>query len=308
MNYKVIEGLGFTGPAMLKEYKANNIKWNKEDKTLEKDGVVKWWGNKFNSKRGAENCRNKYKTSTILKNKNLPVPKIYLWQNNESRNENIRNITLLFDFPIVAKPVAGSQGQNVYTHIASIDQLNEVLDKLKLAETNIIIEEQVRGRNYRVLVFNGKIIEIVERKLPIITGDGTSTVGLLIDKYNNDRAKGWHPIRSINKQLIKESGFSFDSIVPKNKSVHVTNTVNFHNGADLERIPLNKVHPVNIDMFKTVNNALGVNLSGIDYMTSSLEVPYYIEGHIIEVNNVPGSDIHYAIGDDWVSKFVKQIF
>ena len=163
------------------------------------------------------------------------------------------------------------------------------------------------------LWFKNKIIDIVERQPPHIIGNGINTVSQLIDIYNKKQlSNGDYKVHNYNKQLIKKQGFQMSSIVPNNKSVILTQTINYHNGSPLVRIPLSKVNAENLKMFKKINKVLKLTLSGIDYMSPSLEIPYYQKGHIIEVNPGPDMKIHYKADLNNLnyapSRFTKLIF
>ena len=58
---------------------------------------------------------------------------------------------------------------------------------------------------------------------------------------------------------------------------------------------LSKVHPDNLAMFAKVNEVLGLNLSGLDYMcTTPMDVSHTAHGGgvVIEVNPGPCLNIH----------------
>ena len=111
--------------------------------------------------------------------------------------------------------------------------------------------------------------------------------------------------------LVKSQGYGINDIIPKNKEIFLTKTVNFHNGSQLKRINITKIHPLNVGMFIKINKVLKLDLSGIDYMAKSLEDPYYMDGSIIEVNDGPDMKIHYVADKNEknfaVSKFLKTV-
>ena len=84
-----------------------------------------------------------------------------------------------------------------------------------------------------------------------------------------------------------------NNLVPAKKKIYLSKVSNYHNRASIDNIPLVNVHPENIEMFKKVNQVLDVKLSGIDFITTNISVPYYLEGVIIEVNERPDLQIHY---------------
>ena len=61
-------------------------------------------------------------------------------------------------------------------------------------------------------------------------------------------------------------------------------------------------------MFLKINKILNLNLSGIDYMSSSLNIPYTMEGHVIEVNENPDMNMHNLIDNSVADNFMKNLF
>jgi D-alanine-D-alanine ligase-like ATP-grasp enzyme len=62
---------------------------------------------------------------------------------------------------------------------------------------------------------------------------------------------------------------------------------------------------MNIDLFKQTNKLLNLNLSGIDFISTSLSIPN--NGKIIEVNSFPGFT-NAQNNSSIVERFVKALF
>ena len=77
------------------------------------------------------------------------------------------------------------------------------------------------------------------------------------------------------------------------EGLKLTNVANYSNGGGIEYVDIKTVNPENIYLFKKINNILSLNLSGIDFITDSLAVPYNYNSSVIEVNSAPGFDVHY---------------
>ena len=60
------------------------------------------------------------------------------------------------------------------------------------------------------------------------------------------------------------------------------------------------------------NKVLNINLSGIDYMSKSIEIPYTINGYILEVNGKPNIHPHHKVDKNTknfaINRFVETIF
>jgi glutathione synthase/RimK-type ligase-like ATP-grasp enzyme len=82
-------------------------------------------------------------------------------------------------------------------------------------------------------------------------------------------------------------------IVKNSDKVFITNTVNFHNGANAKRINIRDITQENLDLFVKAHQLIGLECSGVDYMSYDIKIPYYKnKGHIIEVNDMVDTKIH----------------
>ena len=312
--------VSFNASYMIDEYKKHNIKYNRDSRNFT-NNINKYIlssRNHFNSSISNYKCKYKDVTSNILGKHKIPVANHIVWDSSKSIDNNLDKISKLIDdgffkYPLVVKPTTGTQGYGVYVNLYSLSQIKKkILPLIKKGKT-VMIEQQVTGNNYRIMVFNNEIIDVVERKKPFVIGNGKDNLKNLIKKYNiKQKQNGDYVIHNFSLNYIKKQGFALDSIIPTKKKVIVSNTVNYHNGSPIVRIPINKMNPENIVMFKKVNKKLGLNLSGIDYMSSSLEKSYLIDGHIIEVNHLPDMKIHRKAQSidtyNPIKKFVSLIF
>ena len=302
-NRKNQEGVVFSMPYFLEHYKKDNIVFDKENKILiSSSGQKISYKNHFNSEQGDINCNDKALTSSILQKNNINVPRFIVWNNNTSNQTNLSEIRRQINYPLVAKPTNGTQGYGVKTNITNeTDLLNHIQYLLKRRENEkIIVEEYKKGNDYRIMVFNNEIIGVVKRDLPYIMGDGKNNLEYLIREHKYSK----HKIHNVDLNMLREQNVTFEKI-------YLSKVSNYHNGASIDNIPLVNVHPENIEMFKKVNQVLDVKLSGIDFITTNISVPYYLEGVIIEVNERPDLQIHYDTTEnkkDFIKKYVDKIF
>lgn len=304
------EHINFNAQYMIKEYSKYNLEYDKKNKIFTHQPTQKKLSTlgQFNSRISSHISNNKEKTLKKLQNNDIPVTKFYLWNKDASNSDNLENIKKLeIKYPVVAKPTNGTQGRDVMTDIKDKYELIDKISKFR-ENDNILVEEQLIGKNYRILVFNRKIIDVIERIPPIVIGNGISTLEKLIELYGiSQKEKDFFEVYNYDTNLIKSQGYNINDIIPKNKEILLTKTVNFHNGSQIKRINITKIHPLNIGMFIKTNDVLNLDLSGIDYMTNSIEDPYYMHGAVIEVNDGPDMKIHY-VADKNQKKFALNKF
>lgn len=309
-NTDVYEGISFSSKHMKPFLDKSKIKINPYYKTLTKDGKTLYYGKQFNTLYGSLTSMNKYTTKELLTEHNIPNSKYFKWDVNKDDKININKISSLgMKFPLVIKPVFGSHGSNVYVGIKDVDELKNRINNLrKKIKCDILVEEQVEGDTFRILVFNDHIIDIIKRIPPHVYGDGYSTLNELIDNHIAEkRKKGEHYIKNIDYNYILQQGYNSDDIIHKGQQVYLTQVINLHNGAGVEVIDMNRVHPDNIELFKRINKVTKLNLNGIDFISKDLMIPYYKNGSVIEVNSSPGVEGHAKYNPDSINKFLNLL-
>lgn len=270
--------------------------------------------NNINSEEGIKLSNHKYRCSLVLLNNQIPAPKPYLI--NNLKQHDISNIqkNLTISFPVVIKPVSGTGGRDVFVNINNYQRVRQILNYfLKKGILNILIEDYIKGRDYRILCYQNQIIDIVERIPPYIVGHNHLTIKQLVREKNKEKIRqGLHPIK-INHEYLHSLQLN-DDYQPKPGEKIVVNPIsNFHNGGFPTRIPISKVHPDNIKMLSRVNGVLNLNLSGIDFLIPDITKSYLNnQGAINEVNKFPNFDIHYYADNkkrlDFCKRFLKLYF
>jgi hypothetical protein len=139
---------------------------------------------------------------------------------------------------------------NIFKDIENEKQFEKIKSELLQKYTQIMLENQIIGENYRIFIFENKVMDVVERVKPIVIGDGIHSIQKLIELRNEKQKKdGNYPTKYIHENTILKQGYQLDSIPPKNKKIVITNTINYHNGANPKRIPLEKIPKKNIHLF-----------------------------------------------------------
>jgi glutathione synthase/RimK-type ligase-like ATP-grasp enzyme len=298
-------------------YSKYNFNYEKKDNSLIRNNNEKIKRKDFNSKKCKSSIINKINTINKFKEaKKIVIP----FPNSIEYNRDIDNkntiIKKLNDnnikYPIVIKPTNETQGNGVYVHIKSIDELFNYIDN-KLSKYKILqIQQMLEGENYRVLFLNGEIIDILNRTVPYVIGDGNSTIKELIDKRNKDRKKGTET-KIITENYIKEQGYNNINVSVPNtgKRIYITKTINYHNGGNNVHFPINKVHKDTLNMFKYMMKYLDCNIGGIDYISKDLTKSFKeskTDG-IIEINNKPYYDMHIRKNNEFLiaNKIVTEL-
>lgn len=245
----------------------------------------------FNNTQSHHLAKNKNLSNKIFSDNDIPVPQHWII-NKKNKNYYLNDFDMFY--PCVLKPVDGMQGKDVNTFIKNKKQFTEILNRLLDNYDEIMMENQVYGDNYRVFVFNNQVMDVIKREQPFIVGDGKTQLLQLIENKNIlQKEKKLFPTTNLDWNYMLEQGYNKDSIINNEEVVFITNTINFHNGANPVRIGLEDIPQANLDMFVKAHQLIGLECSGIDYMSPDIRIPYNEnDGHIIEINDMVDTKIH----------------
>ncbi|NDK08750.1 ATP-grasp domain-containing protein, partial [Candidatus Gracilibacteria bacterium] len=157
-------------------------------------------------------------TTIILDKNGYKTPKSIYIGKKDLKYFNIEKTSL--GFPLVTKPIDQGHGNGVTVGIESKDELNYgIKESLKYGD-HFIIQEFIKGEEYRILVIGDKVILGIKRIPAHIIGDGVHTIKELIEIENKNplRGKGYESSLTyieIDKKLINyigKKGLKLDTI------------------------------------------------------------------------------------------------
>ena len=206
---------------------------------------------------------------------------------------------------VVVKPASGTGGgRGVTTGIGDVQALRQASRFASRFGGNLLIEEQLEGRSFRLLYLNGELIDAVRRDPPVVTGDGRSTITQLI-KTENIRRRECRPATSLNplfidgdcRMYLASIGKNVDSRPATGEVVQVKSVVN-ENAAAQQHSVLNLVHASTVKSGARLVREMGVVFAGIDVHCRNISRPLdEANGLITEINTTPGIHHHYLISD-----------
>ncbi|MFM7577545.1 MAG: Mur ligase family protein, partial [Microcystaceae cyanobacterium] len=250
---------------------------------------------------GVELACDKEGTKTILQESGIPVPRGSSIQYFEDLQDTIDEVG---GYPIVIKPLDGNHGRGITIDIQNWEQATAAYD-LASSESksrSIIVERFYQGSDHRVLVINGKLVAVAERIPAHVIGDGRSTIEALIEITNQDpnRGEGHANILTkitVNKtslDVLERQGYTLKSVLPQGKTAFLRATANLSTGGiAVDRT--DDIHPENIWLMERVAKIIGLDIAGIDVVTSDITKPLRdTDGVIVEVNAAPGFRMHVA--------------
>lgn len=235
-------------------------------------------------------------TKKLLDDVGIPVPKGEVVDNIGDALEAAHDI----GYPVVVKPLDGNHGKGVAIGIKNDEDLTKAFEEASVYSDDVIIERYIKGRDHRILVVNNEVIAVAERIPANVVGDGIHSLKELVEISNKDPRRGdghEKPLTKIfinaeSERLIGEQGYTLDSIVEKDVIVYLKYTANISTGGTaIDRT--DDVHYSIVDMAKRAARVIGLDVAGIDLITSDItKAPEETGGAICEVNAGPGFRMH----------------
>jgi cyanophycin synthetase len=245
-----------------------------------------------------ELASDKEETNRILANLGLPVPRQRLVQSAEGAVAAAERI----GFPIVVKPYNANHGRGISIHLLEAEQVRHAYGVAREHSRSVLVESFITGYDHRMLVVNGRLVAVSQRIPGHVIGDGRQTVEQLVTAVNEDPRRGIGHEKVLTRLefdhqaelLLARRGYARDTIPAAGEQVFLRSTGNLSTGGtaiDMTDV----VHPDNSDMAVRAVEAIGLDVGGVDFLTSDIARSYKeVGGAIVEVNAGPGFRMHMA--------------
>ncbi|TGE16292.1 cyanophycin synthetase [Hymenobacter elongatus] len=252
----------------------------------------------YTSHAGVEVAGNKNRTKAMLKDVGVPVPNgttVY-------SEAGLRDAVEELGFPIVTKPLDGNHGKGATIRIMNWDDAMEGLKAAQHYSRAVIVEQFIEGDDYRLLVVNGKLIAAAKRTPAAVKGNGSSTVQELIDEVNKDPRRGFGHEKVLTSikadqhtlDILRGHDMTLESVLPAGQQVYLKSTANISTGGTATDVT-DLMHPYNLLLAERVAGIIGLDICGIDLLTSDIAIPLNeTRGAVIEVNAAPGFRMHIS--------------
>ena len=236
----------------------------------------------------------KFTSKQIMHEAGLNVPKAILLDSDMDKEDIDSLVSPFYNKTLVVKPRNTNYGTGitVFSKKANKTQILNAIEYAFQFDNNILIEEYVKGMEYRFLVIDGKCLSIAHRRIASVVGDGKSTIKELIIEKNKEP---WHfltgtPVKMDEPvvEYLKLQNYTFDSVIPAGKRVFLRTNSNCSTGG--ESIDMTPIMP---SKFKRIAEkaakAFDAKICGVDIIINDLEKDDY---SIIEINDNPGYSIN----------------
>jgi cyanophycin synthetase len=201
---------------------------------------------------------------------------------------------------VTIKPLDANQGKGVTTACSTPEEVERAFAFARDYGRHVIVEEFLRGRDYRVLVTGRKVAAASWRRPPHVTGDGVHTIRELVEIENRNPARGdGHtniltriPLDDIALQVLARQGYGLDAIPADGEAVDLRGNANLSTGGTAEDVT-DLLPEETRDICIRAARTIGLDVAGIDIVCQDISQPLHGQrGGIIEVNAAPGIRMH----------------
>jgi cyanophycin synthetase len=201
---------------------------------------------------------------------------------------------------VTVKPLDANQGKGVTVACSTPEEVERAFEFARRYGRHVIVEEFLRGRDYRVLVTGRRIAAASWRRPPHVTGDGVHSIQQLVELENRNPARGdGHtniltkiPLDEIALQVLASQGHTLDSVPLDGVSVDLRGNANLSTGGTAEDVT-DLLPEETRDICIRAARTIGLDVAGIDIVCQDIAQPLRDQrGGIIEVNAAPGIRMH----------------
>jgi cyanophycin synthetase len=250
----------------------------------------------YTSAIGVEIAQDKDDTRRVLQAIGLPVPEGMTATSEGAALDAAREL----GWPVLLKPLDASHGRGISGEITDEAGVRAAFAVAQSYSRRVVVEQFVTGRDYRVLVVDGRVAAVAERVPAHVVGDGRRTVAELIRAANEDPRRGKGHSRTLTRLPADEAtdaylaarGLSQAHVPAEGERVFLRATANLSTGGtSIDRT--DEMHPDNVTACEMAAGVVGLDIAGIDVLSPDITVPFRENrAVIIEVNAAPGLRMH----------------
>ena len=265
---------------------------------------------------GVDIASDKMLAKKLLARAGIPVPDGVV---AKTEVEAIRAADEL-DCPVVVKPRNGNHGRCVTVGVRTPAEARQAYRRAAAGSGSceVIVETYVPGKDYRMLVVDGRVAAAAELRPPCVTGDGEHTVIELIDMLNADPRRGQGHSRPLTRITVDDAmlghmaaaGFQPGTVPTSGQQVTLRRNGNLSTGGTSKDVT-DQVHAEVAELCRRAAAVTGLDICGIDLRLEDIGAPLFApslagsgrsSGHrqaaaVIEVNACPGLRMHLTPAD-----------
>ena len=245
-----------------------------------------------------EIASDKEETNTLLGDLGLPVAR----QRIVYREEEAARAAERVGYPVVVKPLNANHGRGVSIHLTDENSVRKAFHHAREHSRTVLVESFIAGLDHRLLVVGGQLVAATRRVPGHVVGDGASTIEELVEITNRDPRRGIGHEKILTRlefdhqaeRLLALKGYERSTVPAKDEVVYLRSTGNLSTGGTAVDVT-DVIHPDNRSMAERAAVAIGLDVCGVDFLTTDITRSHKeTRGAICEVNAAPGFRMHVA--------------
>lgn len=199
-------------------------------------------------------------------------------------------------FPVIVKPNSLGRGAGV-AKAGNLRELQAAIKAITERSDVYLVQPFIKGRDYRVVVFDGRLEAAYERLPLTVTGNGRFPVRMLLaNKLKELRRRGRHVSLAMNDPRIaltlRRMKMSMRTVPGKGEVLELLSNRNLSSGGEAVDVT-KEIHPSFRKLAVAAARDMNLRLAGVDLLVQG-DIARPVKSYrIIEVNASPGFE-HYA--------------
>ncbi len=194
---------------------------------------------------------------------------------------------------VVVKPARGEQGRGITVGLTDYDEVVRAIEVARNFSDQVLVETCVPGQDLRLVVIDYKVVAAAIRKPAFVIGDGSSSIGSLIEAQSQRRQRATDgesriPMDEETERCVRDAGYTMSDVPESGVEIKVRRTANLHTGGTIHDVT-DETHPALISAAVEAARAIHIPVTGIDLMVRSPRSAGY---YFIEANERPGLANH----------------
>ncbi|QOL14493.1 cyanophycin synthetase [Dickeya dianthicola] len=226
--------------------------------------------------------------------------------------EDAKQFAGALGFPVFVKPNNLSQGAGV-TKVYEMQSMSAICRHIFSRTDVLLVEQECRGRDYRVVVLGDTVISAYERFPLAVYGDGIQTVQQLLVTAQQTLPLRGRPRSQIIPHdpridiKLADLGLSRKNILPAGQQIFLLDNANLSTGGTSVECT-DTIHQSFAALAIAATASLGLHLAGVDIICRDLCTDAGTQPwNIIEINSVPGLNNYAALGPHQLAR-VKALY
>lgn len=224
------------------------------------------------------------------------LPKIDRYQDviHRTAEDILPYINTTLGWPCYIKPNDGAQGDLVF-RCASADDVTEALVQLAAARVKVIlVEAAINLPDFRVVVYDRRVIAAYGRQALSVVGDGQHTLTQLFERKQQVLADSGRSVwieRERIGQYLAQTGHTWNDVPRMGEWVVLHGVANLSAGGDMFDYT-DTLHADWAALCVRVADEMGLRLCGVDLLCADIRQP--LQDYVILEINASPSMTHYA--------------